>query len=122
MRITKPKLALTALVSVLWCAPGTLQTKVVAEPPAAGLTFTNAAIDADELADFLGITIWAFAYDGGDPAMLGGGVRGGPENGDPAQDPRRQGKPANPGQRGREDSPVPQTGQRRAPGQFLRRA
>ncbi len=66
MRIPTSKLALIALLFMMWCTPGTPQT-TAAEPPPAGLTFTNAAIDADELADFLGITIWAFAYDGGAP-------------------------------------------------------
>jgi hypothetical protein len=38
-----------------------------AEPPADGPTFANGAIEAEELADFLGIITWAFTYDGGSP-------------------------------------------------------
>jgi hypothetical protein len=38
-----------------------------APPSAPGQTFANAEVDAEELAEFLGITIWAFAYDGGAP-------------------------------------------------------
>ena len=67
MRLPHSKLALIALISVLWCAAGNAQSGTAAQPPKEGPTFANAAIDADELADFLGITIWAFAYDGGTP-------------------------------------------------------
>ncbi len=67
MRLPHAKLALIALFSLLWCPAGNAQTQTAAQPPKQGQTFANAAIDADELADFLGITIWAFAYDGGAP-------------------------------------------------------
>ena len=46
----------------------TVETGIAARGrPADGPTFANAAIEADELADFLGITTWAFTYDGGSP-------------------------------------------------------
>jgi hypothetical protein len=67
MRLPHAKLTLIAVIPLFWSTSGNGQTQTAAHPPKQGQTFANAAIEADELADFLGITIWAFAYDGGAP-------------------------------------------------------
>ena len=58
---------ITLLVFSVFGFVATVETGIAAQPPADGPTFANAAIEADELADFLGITTWAFTYDGGSP-------------------------------------------------------
>ena len=67
MRLVHQKCVLIAAFSLLSGISANAQTTAAAQPPKEAPTFANAAIDADELADFLGITIWAFAYDGGAP-------------------------------------------------------
>jgi hypothetical protein len=67
MRLSHVKLAWIAVIAFFWSTSGDGRAQTGSQPPKQGQTFANGVVEAEELADFLGITIWAFVYDGGAP-------------------------------------------------------
>jgi hypothetical protein len=65
--LAKPAAILLLFLPLCWTDSTHAQTRSPVPPAQIAETFMNATVDADELADFLGISVWAFAYDGESP-------------------------------------------------------
>jgi hypothetical protein len=67
MRLPVPRFAFSCLPAVIVLAVVLGAQGLPAQAPSGRKTFANAPLEADELAEFLGITAWAFSYEGNPP-------------------------------------------------------